>query len=53
MSNFYKILFVITSLILLSASVWAAVDTKIKFDGQTYNLSNPETKTEKFVYLLP
>lgn len=52
MNNFYKILSVITSLILLSSSVLAAVDTKIKFDGQTYNLSNPETKTEKFVYLL-
>jgi len=52
MNKSFKYFLLILNIMLLTQTIGNAVDTKIKFDNQTYNLSNPETKTNKYIYLL-
>lgn len=52
MNKSFKYFLLILNCMLLTQTIGGAVDTKIKFDNQTYNLSNPETKTDKYTYLL-
>lgn len=47
-----KIFIVFMCAIFTSLACFSAADNKIKFNNKTYNLSNPETKTDKYVYLL-
>ena len=52
MKKSFKYLIVVPTFLILAQSAGAAMENKIKFDKQTFYLSNPETKTEKFVYIL-
>lgn len=52
MNKFKNILCTLICCISFPTVCFSAVDMKIKFDNQTYRLSNPDTKTEKHVYLL-
>ena len=46
-----KFIALLSVLLMFMTSVYGA-DSKVKFDNKTYNLSNPETKSDKYVYLL-
>ena len=47
-----KIYITFISFILLTQTIGGAMENKIKFDGETYYLSNPDSKTEKYFYLI-
>lgn len=47
-----KILLALTCLLFFTQTTGGAVESKIKFDGDTYHLSNPDSKSEKYFYLL-
>ena len=52
MKNLFKTFLVLVNILALcQCSAFAQVD-KIKFDKQTYNLSNPDSKTKSYDYLL-
>ena len=50
MKNLLKTSLLTLSVILLSQSTGAAMENKIKFDKNTYYLSNPDSKTQSFAY---
>lgn len=51
--NKLKILAITTlSFTILTQITGEAMENKIKFDDKTYNLSNPESKSNKYIYLL-
>lgn len=39
-------------LILFGIQIGAAMETTINFDGRVYNLNNPQSENERYVYLL-
>ena len=52
MNKSIKSLILILNMLLLTQATGAAMETKIKFDEQTYNLSNPDSKNGEYTYLL-
>ena len=46
-----KIFLTIMCLLFFTQTIGGAVENKIRFDGETYYLSNPDTKNEKYFYL--
>lgn len=52
MNIIIKFLLVFLTLVLIPLICFAAVDSKIKFNNKTYTLSNPDTKTDRHIYLL-
>lgn len=52
MNRILKTSLIIFNLLLLTQCAVMAQTDKIKFDKQTYNLSNPESKTKNYDYLL-
>ena len=50
MKNLLKTSLLTLSVILLSQSIGVAMENKIKFDKETYYISNPDSKTKSFVY---
>ena len=52
MSFLRKVFLILTCIILIPLSCFASIAPKIKFNNKTYNLSNPDTKTDRHVYLL-
>jgi len=51
MKKILKIFVILLNLIILTQSSGAAMENKIKFDKETYYLSNPDSKTKNFTYL--
>ncbi|MBO6088409.1 hypothetical protein J6P92_08720 [bacterium] len=47
-----KIFMTLLCLLFFTQTTGGAVENKIKFDGETYHLSNPDAKSEKYFYLL-
>lgn len=47
-----KIFMALMCLLFFTQTIGGAVENKIKFDGETYYLSNPDSKTEKYYYIL-
>ena len=52
MKNIFTKAIVLLNLLALSQCIALAQIDKIKFDKQTYNLSNPDSKTKSYDYLL-
>ena len=52
MKIFIRFFLMFLSFAVISQSAISAADSKIKFNNKTYNLSNPDTKTNKRIYLL-
>lgn len=47
-----KFFMALICLLFFTQTIGGAMDDTIKFDGETYHLSNPDAKTEKYYYLL-
>ena len=52
MKKILTVLAAALNIILLTQQIGGAVEDKIKFDNQTYYLSNPDSKTKDYSYLL-
>lgn len=52
MKIFFKLLAILLNLLVFTQTMGNAMENKIKFDKQTFNLSNPDSKTKNYDYLL-
>ena len=52
MKNKFKTFFILFNLLLLTQGISYAMENKIKFDKETYYLSNPDSETKNYDYLL-
>lgn len=52
MKKFLKPLIILFNVLLLTQSIGIAMENKIKFNKDTYYLSNPDSKTKSYAYLL-
>lgn len=50
MNKYLKSLIMLFSLLFFTQSLGVAMENKIKFDKETYYLSNPDSKNESYVY---
>lgn len=52
MNKFLKIMLTLIYVLSIQTVCFSAIDMKVKFNNQTYKLSNPDSKSEKYIYLL-
>ena len=52
MKKFAKLFAILLNILLLTQSMGVAMENKIKFDKETYYLSNPDSKNQCYSYYL-